>query len=368
MTNINRWRHWIPCAVTLVLVILVLTGCSSQRIVDHNYILTVLGLDKSDTGYKETGLYSDYNLGGRTMLLQGKAAKPSLLMDELNNQSSLPVMITKLKLLIINKQLAEEGLAPFIESICRDPLISHYLIVAVSDGSTSTMLQSLKDVKSESLPYHTVEQNIHSGQIPDSNLHNLLYDYYGEGRDPSVPYLKLNPNGKIEITGHAILKDDRLKLTIQREEILLYKILQGHLVRGNVPFAITKGQNEGTAVFNSLSGKKSRMLSKSSLGSKITYNLTLNGMVKDYPKWIKLKKSGDVELLTLQLEKQLRSKLLALLDKFVQNKVDPLGIGDFVRAHHRKDWQEQRFYEVEYPSLVFDVHVKIHLIKSGIVE
>ncbi|WP_219837629.1 Ger(x)C family spore germination protein [Paenibacillus sp. R14(2021)] len=364
MINVERMRRIAYSA----LFVLTLTGCSSQRIVDDNYLLTVLGLDKSNAGYKETGLYSDFNLGGRTELLQGIAAKPSLLIDELDNQSSLPVMITKLKLLIINKQLAEEGLAPFIESICRDPLISHYLIVAVSDGSTSSMLESLVDVKSESLPYRTVEHNMRSGRTPDSNLHNLLFDYYGEGRDPSVPYLKLNDNGKIEITGHAIFKDDRLKLTINQEEIALYKMLQGRLVRGSMPFAINKGQNEGTAVFNSLSGKKSRMLSKASSGFKVTYNLTLNGMVKDYPKWIELKKSGDPELLTQQLEKQLRSKLLALLDKFVKNKVDPLGIGDFIRAHQRKAWQEKQFYEVEYPSLVFDVHVKIHLIKSGIVE
>ncbi|MBO7746745.1 Ger(x)C family spore germination protein [Paenibacillus sp. MWE-103] len=364
MTNISMWRRRIPWVVMLVLV---LTGCSSERIVDHSYILTILGLDKSGSGFKETGLYSDFNHGGRTAILQGKASKPSLLMDELNNQSSMPVMIAKLKLLIVDKPLAEEGLTPLIKSICRDPVISHYLIVAVSDGSTSSMMASLVNIKSENLPYHTLEHNMRAGKVPNSNLHNLLFDYYGEGRDPSLPYIKVNEKGKIDITGHAIFKDDRLKLLITQEEIPMYKMLQGHLVRGNVPFTITKGQNEETAVFNGLSGKKSRSLSKSAAGPKIIYNITLKGMIKDFPKWIELRKPEDTRLLTTQLENQLDDKLLALLHKFAENKVDPLGIGDYVRAH-RKVWREKEFYEVEYPAITFDVHVKVQLIKSGIVE
>ncbi|QGQ97620.1 Ger(x)C family spore germination protein [Paenibacillus psychroresistens] len=364
MTSSDKRKRWIPC---VLMIALALTSCSSERIVDHINIVTILGLDKNDAGFKETGLYSDFNHAGRTALLQGNAKKPSLLLDEMNNQSSQPVAISKLKLLIINKQLAEEGITLFIESICKDPLISHYMIVAISDGAASSMLESLVDLKSENLPNYTIEHNIRSGAIPESNLHTLLFDYYGEGRDPSVPYLKLNQKGKIVITGQAIFKDDRLKLIINQEEVAMYKMLQGHLLRGNVPFTIMLGQNEGTAVFNSLGGKKSQALSKSARAPKVIYNITMNGMIKDYPKWANLRKTGNDRLLIMQLEKQVRNKLLALLNKFVKNNVDPLGVGDLVRAHS-KVWNEKEFYEVEYPNIKFEVHVNVNLMKSGIVE
>lgn len=364
MTSGGKRKRRILFAMTMLLV---LTGCSGKQIVDHVHILIMLGLDKSGAGFKETGLYANYNQGGKTALLQGNVTKPSMMLDELNKQSTMPVMIAKLKFLMIDKQLAEEGIAPFIESICRDPLISHYLVVAVTEGSTADMMESLANATSESLPFHTVEHNIRSGAIPESNLHTLLFDYYGPGIDASVPYLKINSNGKIAIAGHAVFKKDRLKLVIAPDEVALYNMLQGRLVRGNIPFAVPSGQNEGTAVFTSLNGKKSRRVSTSASGTKIAYTISLTGMIKDYPKGTERRNPGSNPLMVMQLEKQLQGKLSALLGKFVQNKVDPLGIGDLVRAH-RRSWSEKEFYEVEYPSIDFEIHVKVNLIKSGIVE
>ncbi|SFM17502.1 germination protein, Ger(x)C family [Paenibacillus sp. 1_12] len=360
MTSGDKRKRWIPC---LLVIVLALTACSSQRIVDQINILMILGLDKSDNGFKGTGLYSDFNHGEKLTLLQGTAAKPTLLLNKMNNQSPQPVEIAKLEMILFDKQLAEDGISPFIETIFKDPLISNYLIVAVSEGATASMLETLVDKKGDSLPYHIIKQNIQSGGIPDSNLHTLLFDYYGEGRDMSVPYLTLNPGGKIALAGYAIFKDEHLKLIINQEELPLYTMLHGNL-RGDVPFTIRTGQNKGMAVFSSIYGKESRSVSKSINETKVIYNMMVNGMVKDYPKWTDLRDEGNVRELILQLEKQMSSKLAVLLNKFVKEKVDPFGVGDLVRAHSR-DWCEKEFYEVEYPKIKFEVNLKVHLSKSG---
>ncbi|WP_028611992.1 Ger(x)C family spore germination protein [Paenibacillus harenae] len=346
---------------------LVLTGCSNEGVVDHIRILTVLGFDKSETGYTGSALYSDYGDQGKIKALQGKAKQTRLILNEMAFQSSQPIRMEKLRMLAFSKEVAKEGLAAFLKTICRDPLISNYMIMAVFDDSIASVSESLAGKGSQELPYNLLEQNMKLEMLPYSNLSTVLYDFYGTGRDFSVPYLRMNPKKEIEIAGYGIFKDDRLKLVLSPEEMPFFKLLLGDAMRGDIPFIIRKGSKESPAIFTVNYGKQNKKVIFNQNETRVSFTFVLDGMVNEYPEWFALDVEENTKSLIRQLEEQIQSRLMALQHKFENAKVDPLGIGDLVRSRLRS-WNEQKFYAAEYEKVKFDFQFSTHLSKSGVGE
>ncbi|SFT04571.1 Ger(x)C family spore germination protein [Paenibacillus sp. BC26] len=351
----------------IIVSFIVLTGCSNAVVVDHIRSLTVLGFDKQGSGYKASALYADYEDKGRIKVLQGEAKRTRVMIKEMAFQSAQPIQIEKLKMLAFSKEVAAEGVKTFIKTFCRDPIISFYVTLAVVDDSVASLATSLLGKDSKEFPYHLIDQNMKQEMIPHSTVSSVLFDYYGLGRDFSVPYLKLNDKKQIEIAGYAIFQGDRLKLILNQEEMVYYKLLQGRSLRGDIPFEIRKGAKQSPAVFHTTSGKMKRKVATVQSETKVTYSFKLKGMVNEYPDWFSLGEEANTKSLTDQLEKQIQSHILALLRKFVKEGVDPLGIGDLTRSRQR-GWTEQRFYATEYDDVQFDVHIHVLLTKAGIAE
>ncbi|WP_169088754.1 Ger(x)C family spore germination protein [Paenibacillus sp. PL91] len=347
--------------------LLILTGCSNENVIDHIRILTVLGFDKSGSGYTGSALYSDYEEKGKIKVLQGKAKQTRVILKDMAFQSTQPIRVEKLKMLAFSKEVVNEGLSAFLKTICRDPLISNYVILAVFDESLASVSESLAGKGSQEFPYHLIEQNMKREMIPYSNLSTVLFDFYGTGRDFSMPYLKLNSKKDIEISGYGIFKDDRLKLVLSPEEMVYFKLLQGDALRGDIPFVIKKGSNQSPAIFTVNSGKLIRKVTLKQNETKVTYTFVLSGMVNEYPDWFSLNVEENTHSIIKQLEKQIQSHLHALLYKFVKEEVDPLGIGDLMRSRQR-GWTEEKFYMADYEKIKFDVQFSTHLSKSGVGE
>lgn len=64
------------------------------------------------------------------------------------------------------------------------------------------------------------------------------------------------------------------------------------------------------------------------------------------------------------IAKDVKKEVEALLKTFKKNEVDPLGVGNIVRAHD-KGWEEKAFYEI-YPKLPIHVKVSVELLHTGL--
>lgn len=360
MSSLARW-------LGIFGIVFALGGCGNDRMVDNIRIVTVLGFDDGRPGYIGTALYSDFTQRGKVGTLQGRAGQTQLVLNEMNGQSAQPIKIEKLRLLLFSRELAESGLSYFINSICRNPLISNYLTVAVSEEPVTSLAKVIAEQGSRELPYHLIEQNMKSGNIPRSNLSTMLFDYHGLGRDVSLPVIRLNAAGRLQVSGFGIFKEDRLKLTLNPEEMFYYKLLQGYSMRGEIPFTLKKHGQEGTALFSVSYGRESKHAVMRADGLHIQVQLAISGMVKEYPRWMDLRKDSNDREVDRQLEKQIRERLMSLLAKLRDSGVDPLGVGDLVRAYSR-DWDEKEFYERIYPKTAFDIAINLQLTKSGIGE
>ncbi|MZQ81362.1 Ger(x)C family spore germination protein [Paenibacillus sp. 5J-6] len=350
-----------------VMTLFVLTGCGNEVVVNHIRSLTLLGFDKNESGYQASALYTDYEDKGKIKMLQGKSKQSRMMLKEIAFQSAQPIRMEKLKMLAFSKEVASEGITPFLKTICRDPIISYYIIMAIFDDTMASASKSLVGKNSLEFPHHLIEQNMKQEMMPRTNVSRVLFEYYGLGRDISLPYLKLNQKKEIEIAGYGIFKGDRLKLVLSPEEMVYYKLLQGDALRGDISFVLNKESKQSPATFTATSGKMDRGVSFEQNETKVTFNLELSGMAIEYPDWFSLDEEENTRSFAKQLNEQCESHLNALLRKFVKEGVDPVGIGDLVRSRQR-NWTEEKFYASDYDNVIFDVHIETHLSKSGIGE
>ncbi|WP_268877727.1 Ger(x)C family spore germination C-terminal domain-containing protein [Priestia abyssalis] len=194
----------------------------------------------------------------------------------------------------------------------------------------------------------------------------FLFDYYGEGRDPFVPYLKVNKENAVTLDGIGILKGDKLKLHLNDKETFSFKLLSGHHMNGDIEFLFEKEGKKGHVVLAHLYGDTNMHASNLESIPQVTINLTMNAVIKDYPSWLDLKDDSEIRIVSKQLEKKVEQEVDQLLKKLQDHEVDPVGIGDFIRGKQR-DWNEEEFYKT-YPYIKFRVETKLNLLQSGIGE
>ncbi|MBM6994777.1 Ger(x)C family spore germination protein [Paenibacillus sp. DXFW5] len=358
-------RYRMPVVSGLLALVLLLAGCSQTRIVDNIKILSVLGVNRDKEEYQAVGLYVDHLRGDKIMPLQGKGENMELLLSEMNMQSPHPIHLGKLRLLVFDRRMAEQGVAHFIHTFCRNPLISTSMIVAISEQPPERLFRNLEGEHREALPYYLIEQNVISDNVPLNNLQIFLFNYYGEGRDPFAPYLSENQDGKIELTGLGIFHDDRLKLVLGAKETLLLKMLKGRGTGGILPVTVSAEPGNRTAAFNVSKGRPVMRLSRDGDASKLMIDLHLVGMLKEPPSGINMRDQEAYRNIVSMLERQIDLGAVKLLNKLRDKGVDPVGVGDFVRAH-RRSWDEEVFYKREYTNMRFEIHTQITLKESGI--
>ncbi|HEK9098826.1 TPA: Ger(x)C family spore germination protein [Bacillus pseudomycoides] len=354
--------------VILAIVVIVLCGCVRMKEVDKLDIIQVLGFDKNGDKLTGTALYPEYNQNrqeNKAGFLRAEASTVNLILSRMNRKAASPVEIGKLKVLMFGESIAKKGISDLVRAICRDPLIGSNLQIVVAEKSAEKLL---KEAKKEGALYlfELIKQNIQKESSPLTNVQMFLFNYYGEGRDAYLPYLKVNKDHSIAIDGIGIMKGEKLKLHLNENEMFTFKLLSGHGMNGNIEMPIKKENKAGYIVYNNLYGTVKMKASGLDVKPKVTVNITMSGLIKDSPSWLDLKNTHNIKFLTKKIEIKQTKEVYRLIKKLQKYEVDPIGIGDFIRGRQR-NWNEKEFYKI-YPLVTFKVETQLKLLQSGVGE
>jgi Ger(x)C family germination protein len=344
---------------------ILLSGCNQQTIVDRINMISILGIDTRDELIVGNAIYPDYDHREKLKFTQGIGRTTQLVFGEMQMHETKPLRLGKLRMLIFSRALAEKGIIRFIHSICRDPLINSYVILAVSEQPTETVLKKMEKQGSEKLPNRLITQNEKAGNVPVTNLQTFLFNYYGEGRDVFMPYIGLGESGKIEVRGTAAFRDDKLALVLSKPESVALKLLQSKFENGFIPVQFDEAKEGYPAVLMIVSGGSDMKMSQEGGETTITFRTKVYGYLKDQEERVDIREQSDFEYIERAVEKEINQQMETLLLKLQKRGIDPLGIGDFVRARDRR-WKEGEFYSLVYPRLKLRVESKVKLKESNI--
>jgi len=360
-------------AFMLCCLALILGGCHKARIVDELLIVHAMGYDVTDGKYIGTAIYPTFKQGPMTKpdILTTNSATIYDLIPRLSAKSALPIEEGQLRMVVFGKEFAKRGVTEIVHSLSRNNKVGSRLQLGVAAGSAEEILRiTAKTTVSDTLYLsNLVEQNIETMNLPQTNLHLFMYNYYAKGRDPYLPYLKKQGNF-VKLEGLALFKKDKYVGSVNLRNSFFVKLLLNETKNGVFQVKISnKGEDEKAnqrVLLQNLYGEADYSLSQKDGREIVKIDIKIRGLVRDYPVSVNMSDPDSQKKITRAMEKEVEREIKDLIKYFQEKEIDPLGIGDFVRSKTR-NWNEDEFYK-KYKAVAIRPEVSIEIVQTGIAE
>ncbi len=351
-----------------VLFSLLLTGCLEKEILDDINIETVEGFDlikESEEEVLGTFLVPIYQ-ADKTVVNETFSAVSNLNKDILRNaqkESSAPIVNGSLELVMFNMPLAEKGIIQLVDGLQRDASIGTGLYLAIVEGEVKEILtQDLGMRGTGDHLFNLIKHNIERRDVPKTNLHIFLSDYYQKGKDPSLPLLKKTED-KAEIIGVVVLKGDKYEMSIPTESLFYFKALVDKYSNGSM-FVEDPDDGEYISVRSIETDKQLEVSWNNDIPS-IKIKIRVDGVLREFSGLKATQKK--LEKFQKLFEDKIIKESQSMIKEFQEKGVDPLGLGYEVKSRKRgfdfKKWEEQI-----YPTVKIDVDAEVRIISTGISE
>ncbi|MED3648061.1 Ger(x)C family spore germination protein [Halalkalibacterium halodurans] len=349
--------------------LIAIPGCVEMSIVDNNTLIHSLGYDYIDENTIE-GTINMPVYGPREKVtsqsISTRAHTSRDLRSELNRQTPLPIHVGRLSSIIFNRQLAEEiGLIQTIDTFMRDPKIGMRIYLGIAEGSAKDVLMNKYDIEEEVASYlrELIDQNIRTQNLPQTNLHLFLRDYYAEGQDPYLPYLVPVAN-RIAVDGLALFKGDKFVYHLDEEYLCVIKILLERVERGPIKLRLPNGD---FTVLRSVNSYSTYHITGDLNQPKVEIVLHFKGRVTEYTgRPDKGIDEATYEMIKQQLANKLENEAKELTSLFQSLEIDPLGLGSRMKAQTRGFDIEK--WEAVYPTIPIETKAEIKIYDTGVRE
>jgi spore germination protein len=364
----NKDLKWnLPKYVLLVSIFILafvfLMGCERYKVVNKINIADIIGFDVDKENEKELlggTIIHQYQSGKKVgspkaTFSEGDSANDAL--AGIYRKSAFPIEIGKTRVLVFSEEfIQQKSLKDIMTTFDMNVKFGTNMKFIISKESIPIFFDNILK-QEEKFLFNLIDQNMTNNNIPYSNLHMFLFDYYGVGRDPILPYVSIE-NGEITLTNVGIIgRKDKLQMLLGTKESWLLKLIVNESKQLKYSIPIHKDGKEGTLSFNHVYGESKITTNPNENSLKI--DLTINSMIVGQPHWINSEK--DHNLIKEEVENFLIKNYIEMFKEFQKNDVDPIGVGDSFRRKDRS-WNEEEFYKTKYPSLDVDFNVSFHLL------
>ncbi|KKK33608.1 hypothetical protein WQ57_23625 [Mesobacillus campisalis] len=360
-------KKWKKPLILIVLCVCIfgLLGCNRTRIIDQISIVHVFGFDQAEDGELiGTALVPNYTTsksGDDIQFYEEKTSTSVLFAPKMASQTSTPVELGKIRVLLFGKSYAEAGIGEMVRRFILNPQIGTNIQIAVSTESAKKTLNALKQEKSLTLA-ERIQQNMQGQYLPRMNLHVFLNRFYGEGVDAYVPMLTIGEQERVSVDGIGIFEDDHLKLQLNPEQTTVFSFIEDEQTQATYKMDLEGKERREILAVRAFKSKSN--WDWNSKKERLHLGLQLHVTLTQIPDRYSVENEKDVMEMKRIVEKRLEKEMADLFALLKENGVDPLGIGNIVRSKD-KSWKETSFYE-KYPALPISVNVDVQFLHSGL--
>ncbi|WP_053368096.1 Ger(x)C family spore germination protein [Bacillus sp. FJAT-27245] len=356
-------RSWAVLQIGLCSLLL-LAGCVQSEIIDDVRLVSGIGYDKGD-GDKVIGTalipfyMPDQKVENNTLTTSASPTRD--LFNNFEQMSSDPIVGGSLEVALFGMDFAKKGIYQVLDSLQRDPGVGTKTYLAVVDGKAQEILEGDYGKRgNSSFISDLLDHNIKTRDMPKTNLHLFMSDYYQTGRTAYLPIIKKKDDTAVQLTGIALLKDGRVVDKISRNEMFFFKIMVEKYSKGVQRVNLGKQK----AVVESI-----RSTLKKKLVRRNPYEIDVHINVKGYlPQYtghhLDQKIVNEIER---ALENEIRKQSGKLVIQFQKKGVDPFGFGHLVKSKTR-GFSYKKWKETDYKSLKVNIKPRVSILESGVIE
>lgn len=221
-------------SVLLILCIL-LTGCSSSKHLKDLVIVEGMGLDKEDGAINMIVQTLDVGINNGTITPSGNMTvntekNGETITDCINNLSkalSKRIFLGQNKLIVIGRSLAEESFAENLDYFLRSAESRPDVAVCLSDSTAKDIIESKENdsaVPCENILY-LISNNEKSGLCALVTTSRLINAYMDKTSDIYLPVLEKKKDENVNTAGIGIFSDDKLVYVTNDDETSGFVIL-----------------------------------------------------------------------------------------------------------------------------------------------
>lgn len=334
----------------LLCMTLLLSGCWDTKDINKEYLPVVMGIGKGKTE-KYRIIIQVPNASGRTQFLEKEAKSIAKAIDLIQTDAEKNIHLVHLRLLLIEKEVAQQGIGNIVDFAVRANDISIKGMAAVVDGDFEKTLYHEISPTPEVSSYDFFSEE--AGWTPNQSILRIWEAYrslnsYSE--DMAIPMLKNGEHTLYVFKGTAVMKKDRMIGTLDQEETLLYNLFKGKYKGGTIELA------KNTSVLIE-SAKIKHHRKWSSEGPSLTSDITLNVVIAESPEEVS---NTRIEK---EMEEQLNRKFNQTLTKIKSYRSDVLGVGLLFRPllseSNIKEWKSRWF-----PVLKQRINVEVNVLNE----
>ncbi|WP_416149009.1 Ger(x)C family spore germination protein [Salipaludibacillus sp. HK11] len=280
------------------------------------------------------------------------------------------IVTGQLRLLLYSHELAENGLAPLLDAIERDPQVPARTKMAIVDGEAGPLMEMEFDEHPRTTVYldELLDKEARFNVIPDTKVYQFFRDLKDDSRDPVLPVIKLEEDSVV-VSGIALFENDKYQSQLGLDDSLILFFMERQFDRGDLIMSIPNNETNGNELvaYTSLSSKRDFKVEKSKKGYEVTISIDIRGII--------LENIGDIDITKVEGQK----KLEKLMEEFIknkaeeivvytqENKVDPIGIGTQVRNSVKYDEWESLDWREEWPKVTVNCEVEIDIRDYGMI-
>ena len=368
--------------IMLIVIIIPLAGCWNYVEVDKLALVTGIAIDKgpSENTINLTAETVDLGSGGKDAVISADIAETTgeTISDAIGNAMSISgkrLYMEHCQIVIISKELAQEGIDPLLDYLLRDHEPRLELNVVISNGKTAKEILTQKALSS---PLKALEINdeIDSDKRDLSKtrfieLYQVFDDLESNGIALTLPLIENVPNnGSLlsSLTGTAIFKNDKMIGTIDGNDSQLLNFALNEVTGGseivvdqtNKPIVDLEIFKNTTDTVPDYSGNKIK--------------LTINNIVSVAIDETKVKTDFFSQEGTKKLENMAEEQLNNKIGNFVKKiqeeyGVDIFGFGNLIHQTNPKLWEKiEPKWDQIFKTLDVTVKTKINIRSSFVIK
>ncbi len=356
---------------------LLLTGCWGLMELQEVHIVAGVGIDKKESGEFEVTNQSVKPLAIKEALPDAHLTRSSTGLTIFDAVREFIITAGKkqlwehVEILIINQNIAREGITPVIDFLYRDHEPRPKMKPFISREEAKMLLNLKSEI--EPIPAFAIEEALKEqralGKAPDVELHEFVEMLQEKWQDPYLPMITKGEQD-FEIYGTAIFKGDQMigELT-PRETLAMLRVkseLEGGLQIVNL------NPNSKTPIYASLEIKSTSAKIQAEFENGepiITIDIEEHAVIGDIGghEEINIQTYKDIEKIYEETIKQESEKVIHKIQK--EMKANIFSFADVIRRKEKGFWKKnQEQWEEIYPTVTVRVNVNAEIIHNQLIR
>ncbi|MGB8955126.1 MAG: Ger(x)C family spore germination protein [Tumebacillaceae bacterium] len=373
----NRRTRSMRLFLLLLSLTLLINGCARRFVLEDLGMVLANAYDLSEDGkilLTVTMPQASEEAKQKTLTITSKGDITKEARENISLATDRQVVSGQLHTVIFSEKLARQGIWFALDTLLRDVTIDKTLILCVSDGPAKDVLttQAPDHPSSGRYIYELLRKEGKNFTIPTTTIHDFARQYYDDGVDPFIPYVRLTSGKQIQAAGTALFREDKFVGSLSTEETKLLLLLRGKGEGGDIKQRLrTTGKNQRPAqiMLTFVRTNNKRSIDVRDGKAHVRFDVQVYGQVIEYTGEQPLTDEHTKQEIERRIETGLNARMKDLVESLQKKyKCDPLGIGDHIKATGAiRPWTKQTWRKA-YEEAQIEVNFNLHLIRFGLTK